>query len=357
MTQTSHIGSAERLVKLELRPFPPVRCETRWDPAQTMYLSPSRPALTSRLPSIGFVLVTYNLPEQTISLCRKLTEQFGAPPIAVHHDFGQSPLDRRKLPSNVRVVDRWRSTGWGVFAVVEANLDALRLLYDFADPDWCVSLSGADYPIKSAEHILTDLHQSDVDAFLDYREIQLPEGPNPRVRDESRSFADPAWLQIAYDRYVATNLNPDRLTWRFGPLHRQRLLRGRLARRLFTPFHSGFRPFGGDTWYTVNRKAAAVLLDDSQQVRIVRRHFSRRRIPEESAYHTILCNTPDLRLCRDNLRYTDWARGGPSPRYLIQDDIPALLSTGAHFARKFPFNPALFRAIDQAVGKFALQPA
>jgi len=100
---------------------------------------------------IGFVLLSFSRPEQTISLCRKLSEVFGDPPIALHHDFGQCNLDRRALPSNVHLVEPWLATGWGVFSIVEANLAALSLLYQVADPDWCVSLSTTDYPIKTAE--------------------------------------------------------------------------------------------------------------------------------------------------------------------------------------------------------------
>ena len=74
--------------------------------------------------SIGFVLLSFNHPEQTIFLCRKLSDAFGNPPIALHHDFGQCDLDRRALPSNVHLVQPWLATGWGVFAVAEANLAA-----------------------------------------------------------------------------------------------------------------------------------------------------------------------------------------------------------------------------------------
>ena len=310
-------------------------------------------ASPTRLPSIGFVLVTYNLPEQTVYLCRKLSDMFGDPPIAVHHDYGQSYLDERKLPGNVRVVQAWRRTAWGIFPVVEANLDALRLLYSFADPDWTVSLSNADYPIKLAEEILTDLASSKCDALLDHRELRPPALPGTHLRDEAKAFADPAWLEVAYNRYVATDLTPRHLVWRFPSLHRPRLLRSRLAERLFTPFRANFRPYGGDSWYTVNRRAAAALTSEDKHFQEIRRWYRDRRVPEESAYHTILCNRADLSISPDNRRYTDWAQGGPSPRLLTRADIAALLHTPAHFARKFAFEPFVFELLDRAVESFA----
>ena len=115
----------------------------------------------SMLPSIGFVILSYNSPDQTVFLCKKLSAMFGDPPIALHHDFGQCSLDRSSLPSNVRVVEKWFATNWGTFPVVEANFAAIRLLYSFADPDWCVSLSTADYPIKTTKQILEFLKATD----------------------------------------------------------------------------------------------------------------------------------------------------------------------------------------------------
>lgn len=293
-------------------------------------------------------MLTFNMPEQTIFLCRRLTELFGSPAIALHHDFSQSDLNRSQLPSNVHVVEPWFKTGWGIYPVVEANFAALRVLRSVADPDWTVFLSTTDYPIKSCDRILSELRDTAFDAFLDTRELHAGRLGPGHVREAGRAFSDPAWVEVGYNRYVAKDLNPDRLTWRFPALHRPRLLRGALAERLFTPFHHGLRPFGGDAWYTINRKAAHILPEPNAQLHRLARHYRHRRAPEESMYQTILCNRPDLRVFPDNLRYTDWSQGGPSPRMLGIADIPAMLTSPAHFARKFPFEPDLFRAIDEA---------
>jgi hypothetical protein len=294
------------------------------------------------------VLLSFSRPEQTIFLCRKLSEAFGDPPIALHHDFGQCDLERGALPSNVHLVEPWLATGWGVIAVVDANLAALRLLYQVADPDWCISLSATDYPIKSPEHILADLDNSTWDAFLDHRELIHRRMPRDYQRVVADGFNDPTWLVIAYNRYVATSLKPGRLTWRSRVLDRLLYLRGRKFEHLFTPFKAGFRPYGGDAWYTVNRRAASVLTEQSALFRRLRRHYRRRPVPEESIYHTILCNA-GLRVCGDNLRYADWSSGGSHPRLLSREDIPAFRRTNAHFARKFPFDPNLFHEVDAAV--------
>jgi hypothetical protein len=305
---------------------------------------------------IGFVLLSFNRPEQTISLCRKLSEAFGDPPIALHHDFGQCNLERRALPSNVHLVDPWLATGWGVFAIVEANLAALSLLYQVADPEWCVSLSTSDYPIKTAEHILADLGSSPWDAFLDHRELIYPSLPRRHQRVVADGFKDPAWLVIAYNRYVAISLERRRQPRSSRVLDRLLHLRGPLMERLFTPFTAKFRPYGGDAWYTVNRRAASVLTEQNALFGRLRRHYLGRPVPEESVYQTILCNA-GLRICPDNLRYADWSDGGSHPRLLSREDIPAFAKTNAHFARKFPFDPSLFHEVDAAVASESMSGA
>jgi len=51
------------------------------------------------------------------------------------------------------------------------------------------------------------------------------------------------------------------------------------------------------------------------------------------------------------LRYIDWRMGGYHPKTLGLDDIPRILASGAHFARKFDLamGPEVFDAIDEIV--------
>ena len=80
-------------------------------------------------------------------------------------------------------------------------------------------------------------------------------------------------------------------------------------------------------------------------------HYSKRFIPYESFSQTILCNQPDLKISKDSLRYIDWSQGGHHPKTLGMEDIPGILASGAHFARKFDLTKGaeVFDAIDAAV--------
>ena len=120
---------------------------------------------------IGFVILSHNNPRQLLRLVLCLQRIYDNPPIAIHHDIGQSQIRRDDFPSDAQFVSPHLKTGWGKFSVVGAALRALELLYQNAEPDWFVLLSAADYPTMPAGRVLERLSSSGMDAFLDYREV------------------------------------------------------------------------------------------------------------------------------------------------------------------------------------------
>lgn len=79
------------------------------------------------------------------------------------------------------------------------------------------------------------------------------------------------------------------------------------------------------------------------------RYYSDKEVPEESIYQTVLCNAPGLRLCNGNKRYADWRLGGtiPHPTHLGLEDLPKMLESGHHFARKFSMHGTGGRVLDE----------
>jgi hypothetical protein len=92
------------------------------------------------------------------------------------------------------------------------------------------------------------------------------------------------------------------------------------------------------------------LLDDENGECLIK-HFTKRAVPEEAFYQTAICNQTGLRLSEDNKRYADWSLGGDHPKFLDVGDLPAIVASRAHFAKKFrPGSPVLTlldRLIDQ----------
>jgi hypothetical protein len=301
---------------------------------------------------IGFAIVSHNHPEQLLRLVETLTAMFDAPPIACNHNFSVCPLRPEVFPGNVRFVIPHINAKWGHVSIPMAALSALRLLRRYDPPDWFVLLSGSDYPVRSADEIVTELSITHYDVFLDNREILYRAIPPGQTAQDTRFgrpvwlFEHPEWLAEAYSRYCAYRF------WLPCP-SRARLLSGSfpLRKRHFHIRHpgliriiEGFRPrlaacrpsrvYGGDFWFHGNQKAIGRLLDDPSLETLVR-YYEKREIPDESIFHTALCNDATLRICADNKRYADWTSRGPHPKWLDFSDVPRMAASGAHFARKF----------------------
>ncbi len=300
-------------------------------------------------PFLGFVLATYHQPAQTLWLCRRLNAMFGDPPIAIHHDFSKTALEIGQFPANVHFVQDWVRTGWGSISVVEAQLRALDLLYQTADPEWFITLSTSDYPIQTAEHILDELRTSETDIFLDYRRV---EDLGQRYVNEGLgelAFEHPRYSQGAYNRYVALPLITPRMARRIKqPIESWVWRPKRLIRRV-TPFDGTIHCYGGDFWITANRRIARFLLERTPLWERLYRHFRSRSTPEEAFFHTLLGNTPGFHISPFNRRYTDWTGCYAHPRVLGRADFPRVLQSNDHFARKFPFEPELLNDLDAAV--------
>ena len=304
-------------------------------------------------PFLGFALVTHNQPAQISYLCHKLSALFDHPPIAIHNDYSKCALDPATLPSQTKIVKDWVKTRWGDAKVIDAYLAALRLLHTRDGPEWTISLSAADYPIKAAARILSDLQNASADAFLDFREISEGCIQPADTRSIASAFHRPDYMHLAGQRYLSFSVIPRVLLKRIGNTNRTRYLSGELLTRFFTPFSNTYLPFAGDWWHTINRRAAAVLIEDTPRSRHLRRYYNHRPSPEESYYHTLLLNRPDLTIENDNRRFTIWRQGQPHPEVLGYGDIENLVHSPAHFARKFTFDPALYSALDAAVNAAA----
>lgn len=268
-------------------------------------------------------------------LTLRLNRSFGDPPIVCHHDSHQVGLDPGTFPSNVRFVPKPLRTKWADYSVVQACLLALRQMYDWASPKWFIYLSGSDYPIRSGDAIASELEDSPYDAYLDYRRIRF-ETLSAENFDSGfdLGFRRPYWTKIAYDRYVARHI-----TYPWINRKRQFCTRVLAIRHPSlirpSPFKNGLACYGGDAWLSARARCAELLLSSDDRTRELHDHFRQCVAPDESFFHTILCNAPGLKLCNDNKRYEDWRSGNPNPKLLGIGDLSDMLASNQHFARKF----------------------
>jgi hypothetical protein len=108
-------------------------------------------------------------------------------------------------------------------------------------------------------------------------------------------------------------------------------------RPIVSPFRDGFRCYKGSLWWTLNRRSIETMLRFVDEHRGFVRHYRRIQFaPNESFFPTILRNSRELNLVTsDNKRFIRWTRPETgSPDLLRSPDVPAMISSGAHFARK-----------------------
>ena len=156
-------------------------------------------------------------------------------------------------------------------------------------------------------------------------------------------------LRIAYDRYVAKLVNYPSMSKRLKPKWRKLFIRHPWLIWPFHPFGSNLRCYGGEHWFTANRRVAQVLLDEYENGEHLIRHFSERIIPEEAFYQTVICNQAKLRVSKDNKRYTDWSLRERGPKFLEVRDLSAISASHAHFARKFRPRSAVLPLLDRVI--------
>ncbi|MDF5707442.1 MAG: beta-1,6-N-acetylglucosaminyltransferase [Nostoc sp. S4] len=282
--------------------------------------------------SIGFVLLTHTKPLQIYRLIDTLNRMFNYPVIVCHHDFSKCDLSVDTLSKNVLLVRPHVQTEWAGFTLVEATIQSLRLMYEATDaPDWFVLLSGADYPIKSARQILDDLALNSYDAYIQYEQItyetyKLDLKPNM------------LWLKNSYQRYCTKSFSFNYLKKYFAQLNIEIRLEHPLLTKAFLPFSNKLACFSGSQWFCANRKAAEYIIDFHSQKNGVTLYYQKLKYTDESYFQTILANAPHLKLKNDRRRYIDWSTGGPHPKVLLMEDLPNLMASSAHFARKFDIN-------------------
>ena len=302
---------------------------------------------------IGFAILSHNEPGQLLRLISGLNAIFGDPPIVCHHDFGKCFLDEAVFPANVRFVHPHMATRWGHINVPLAALRAFSLLKSYAQPDWFVLLSGSDYPVRSADAIIRDLLNSNYDAYLDNREILYHAVP-PGQTAQDYGFGRPSWISLAYDRYFSVplfwwpRLSKTLLLSGAFPLQRKYVFLRNPSILRWLQSDRPSRIYGGDFWFQANQRAIDRLLTDPAVPRVLA-YYERRRNVDESLFHTLLCSQPDLRICKDNKRYEDWSRDGKHPKWLEISDVPKILASDAHFARKFRPDGVVQEFIDQTV--------
>jgi hypothetical protein len=303
---------------------------------------------------IAFLLMVHDNPQQLA----RLVDALDHPDASFHvHVDAKAPLEPFEAALDgqpkVRLLRNRVVANWMGYSLVEATL---RLLADAAEQgfDYCILLSGSDYPIKSVPELF-DFYGRAGEEYIAYW----------RLQDR------PSWRHKVLYHYPVDRIPIRNWSTNSEASYLRRLFWGRYFRyRRFMPkrrFLPGLVPYGGPDWWSLSRGCVEHVLRYVRDNPRFARFYRTTASPGEMFFQTIILNsewaqrvhgraeyeewlrtrteadvdrdTPMLPDELFNFRYVDWSGEidgrREKPAVLDERDWPALLASPSHFARKF----------------------
>lgn len=283
--------------------------------------------------SVAYVILAHASPNHFARLKNALLEQNCAR-LFVHVDAKSEigPFRAAAPEARVSFIEGRVDVAWGDFSIVQATLALIdAALSDREVFSRICLVSGADYPIRSAEHISN--------FFYTHRNVEFMN----LVRMPADHLGKPL------SRLTRYRLSPRRL----GSLtkYAQRII-DRVVVRDYQRHLGGMEPFAGSQWWALTPEACEYVLAFASSRGEFVRFFRHVLVPDESFFQTIIGNSPFASRASRNLTKTWWNSGAASPSILDREKV--LLLTGTEpliledsygsgeilFARKFPDDSA-----------------
>lgn len=223
-----------------------------------------------------------------------------------------------------------KTISWGDFSLSAAYLTGFQtILQQRPQPDFIITLSGQDYPIATNEALHSWLAHHMDQTVLDHLMINQD---NPHILERTQRY----YLSTTPHRtLVYPHPNPDKLKKQLFNTILQRSGLFKLPRLM--PL--GHQLYFGTNWFQLKPLAARYLIDFSNSNPSYLKFFRTTYVPEEIFFQTILLNAPDaIRNTIYNRRITFMQWDRPPGSYVIpisMGELPAMLSSGKFFARKF----------------------
>lgn len=256
--------------------------------------------------------------------------------------------------------------GRGSFGLVSDFLASVRWLQDQdLDYDWIVMMSGQDYLVRPLSELEDKLASSRCDGYYHHFRADDPaqamSGPMrwpPRESHDRYHYSyrilrsnigrlEQILLKLPKD--IVNRSRAFRLNTSYG------LMLGRLAPSI--PFGDGFALIGGSFWLTIRRACADYLTDYVARNPEIEAFYRKTLNPDESFVHSILHNSGQFSISREELRFYDFSKSHHGrPKIIDDSDIPRLIQSGYYIARKFDVeaHPGILERVDEAI---ALRPA
>ena len=310
---------------------------------------------------VVYHIETHRNPRQIERLVRTLMR--GAPDalVIVDHDQAWESPDPALL-SGLGAVLRLSDGGYGDMSHVRRWMNTAEWLKrEGIDYDWLSNLTGQDYPIRSVESIHADLALSDADAYIQTFEVFNA--------DETRWGVSRGRTRYDYHHHRLVRLSP-RAQRALRPLQAVNKVQPWVRVTTSTGLALGVRDSGpwqhdvvlrgGSFFCTLGRRSVEAVLRFAAERPDVARHLEGSIAPDEVYLQTALGwavdhdpQSKDLNIDGYCKRYFDFSESTFNhPRTFLKGDVPAVLASGADFARKFDEarNPGVLDLVDAEVG-------
>lgn len=283
---------------------------------------------------LAFIVLAHHRPAQLAQLLRSLehpdTDIYLHIDRRVRVDPFRSVLSNSGI-SDIELLPR-RASHWGGLGAVDAALDGLRL--GFRDRcEYFILLSGQDFPLKPASETVQFFAERRRESYLAY--FPLPDSRwlyDGRMRTEFYSYDLFGRRETCFPR----GEEPPSLNIKGRVLNA--LLRLWTARKPSRRFPSYLRPYGGSSWWNLNRDAARFVLDFVDRHPDYRAYHEYTLAADEIFFHSILLGTEFAEahtIVNDSLRFMVWPPDSSHPKTLSAEELPAIIASGKPFARKF----------------------
>lgn len=328
----------------------------------------------SRPVRVCYYLQTHTRPAQILRLVTLIKEGSPGSVVLIDHDASRAPLDVSPFAAMPGVHVHNGPGGYGDFSHMDRYFAAVDWLDEHGvEFDWLQNMTGQDYPLRPIAEIERTLAESGVEGFIQYAPVH-PE----RTPPDADWGAGPEFrLCSPFD----THMRFDYAHKRIGrpSLARQRWLRPIMIlnflqpwirvslgfstvgiRRKSTIFSGDFICYGGSFFCILTAACARYARDFARENPEIVEYFRTMPAPDEVFLQSVLVNSGKFRLVPDGKHYVDFSRSRNNhPKTLGLADLPAMLASGAHWARKFDsrIDAEVFDVLDRQVRRGAAAAA
>jgi hypothetical protein len=281
---------------------------------------------------LAYLIFAHKAPNQLARLMKRLSSPNNILYVFVDKkaDIDSFKAATTEIPSeNVRWIKNRTPIFWGNFSLIDAYLSGFaEILQQGPEPDFILTISEQDYPIASNETINGWFAQHRNQSIIEYTPLK---GDASHILHRLENY----FLLIKrHHSIIYPHPNPNTL--------RRKLFNAILRASGMFPLPRR-RPlpeyYFGTNWMQLKPAAARYLIEFAHRNPEVVKFFRLSKMPDELFCQTVLLNAPQSargEIYNKRLTYMQWDRGENGYGVPISmDEIPAMLSSGRFFARKF----------------------